>query len=38
MSIAESLNSVECFTFDRYSWEDLPPMNEARHFATAVGW
>ena len=32
------LNSVECFTFDRYSWEDLPPMNEARYEATAVGW
>ena len=31
-----SLNSVECFTFDRYSWEDLPPMNEARY--GAVGW
>ena len=33
-----ALNSVECFTFDRYSWEDLPPMNEARNRATAVGW
>ena len=32
------LTSVECFTFDRYSWEDLPPMNEARYKATAVGW
>ena len=34
----EELNLVECFTFDRYSWEDLPPMNEARWWATAVGW
>ena len=33
-----ALNSVECFTFDRYSWKDLPPMNEARYEATAVGW
>ena len=32
------LTSVECFTFDHYSWEDLPPMNEARYQATAVGW
>ena len=32
-----AFNSVECFTFDRYSWEDLPPMNDARYRATAVG-
>ena len=32
------LTSVECFTFDHYSWEDLPPMKEARCKATAVGW
>ena len=32
------LTSEECFAFDRYSWEDLPPMNEARYSATAVGW
>ena len=32
------VNSVEYFFFDRYSWEDLPRMNEARIMATAVGW
>lgn len=30
------LNSVECFSFDRYMWEELPPMIEARCFATAT--
>ncbi|WP_395239397.1 kelch repeat-containing protein, partial [Salmonella sp. s54412] len=33
-----NINSVESFSFDRYSWEDLPPMNEARFAATAVAW
>jgi hypothetical protein len=30
------LKSVECFRFDRYSWQELPEMQEARHWATAV--
>ena len=30
------LKSVECFNFDRYSWEELPEMHEERHLATAV--
>ena len=30
------LKSVEGFRFDRYSWEELPPMHEARCHATAV--
>ena len=30
------LNSVECFNFDKYLWEELPPMIEPRAFATAV--
>ena len=30
------LKSVEGFRFDRYSWEELPPMHEARCWATAV--
>ena len=30
------LKSVEGFRFDRNSWEELPPMREARHWATAV--
>ena len=32
----EDLKSVEDFRFDRYSWEKLPPMHEARREATAV--
>ena len=32
------LNSVECFSFDRYFWEELPPMNEAREGATGIAW
>ena len=28
--------SVEGFRFDRYSWEELPPMHEARCWPTAV--
>ena len=32
----EGLKSVEGFRFDRYSWEELPPMHEARCWATAV--
>ena len=31
-----NLNSVECFSFDSYSWENLPDLIEARRFATAV--
>ena len=31
-----SLNSVESFRFDRFTWEELPPMQEARSYATAV--
>jgi N-acetylneuraminic acid mutarotase len=30
------LKSVECFRFDRYSWQELPEMQEARYLATAV--
>ena len=29
------LNSVEMFSFDTYSWKDLPPMQKAR--SGAVG-
>ena len=32
----DSLKSVECFNFDRYSWEELPEMHEERWLATAV--
>ena len=31
-----ALNSVESFRFDRFTWEELPPMQEARSRATAV--
>ena len=30
------LKSVEGFSFDRYVWEELPDMKEARLFPTAV--
>jgi N-acetylneuraminic acid mutarotase len=30
------LKSVECFRFDRYSWQELPEIQEARYLATAV--
>jgi hypothetical protein len=30
------LKSVECFQFDRYSWQELPEMREDRCWATAV--
>ncbi|CAB4013893.1 E3 ubiquitin- ligase NRDP1 [Paramuricea clavata] len=30
------LNSVECFRFDRYIWQELPEMQQARCWATAV--
>ncbi|CAB4029349.1 kelch repeat and K+ channel tetramerization domain containing [Paramuricea clavata] len=30
------LKSVECFQFDRYSWQELPEMREVRYCATAV--
>ncbi|CAB4043097.1 E3 ubiquitin- ligase NRDP1 [Paramuricea clavata] len=30
------LKSVECFRFDRYSWQELPEMQEERSWATAV--
>ena len=32
----QNLNSVEGFKFDRYTWEELPGMHEARMRATAV--
>ena len=32
----DDLKSVESFRFDRNSWEELPPMLEARCWATAV--
>ena len=31
------LNTVEMFSFDSYRWQNLPPMNERRWYATAVG-
>ena len=31
-----TLKSVEGFSFDRYTWEELPDMKEPRSFATAV--
>ena len=34
--IGTCLNSVESFRFDRYSWEELPAMNQPRSGATAV--
>jgi hypothetical protein len=30
------LKSAECFRFDRYSWQELPEMQQARYLATAV--
>ena len=33
---SRELNSVEIFSFDNYSWEELPPMNEARYGTAAV--
>ena len=32
----DDLSSVESFSFDRYSWEELPAMKEARSYAAAV--
>ena len=32
----KDLKSVEGFSFDRYTWEELPDMKESRCFATAV--
>ena len=31
-----SLNSVECFNFERFSWEELPAMSEGKLWTTAV--
>ncbi|XP_028407078.1 kelch-like protein 12 isoform X4 [Dendronephthya gigantea] len=36
--IGNALKSVESFRFDRYTWEELPEMHEARGWATAVAW
>ena len=33
---SRALYSVEMFSFDNYSWEELPSMNGARLGATAV--
>ena len=30
------LKSVECFQFERYSWQEIPEMQDARWYATAV--
>jgi hypothetical protein len=30
------LKSVESFNFERFSWQELPEMKEARYQATAV--
>ena len=35
-NIPDYLKSVECFRFDRYTWEELSEMHEARYQATAV--
>ena len=32
----KDLKSVEGFSFDRYTWEELPDMKKPRYFATAV--
>ena len=32
------LKTVEGFRFDRYTWEELPPMHEERRHATAVAY
>ena len=32
----KDLKSIEGFSFDRYTWEELPDMKEPRAFATAV--
>jgi hypothetical protein len=34
--IRKCLKSAECFRFDRYSWQELPEMQQARYLATAV--
>ena len=30
------LKSVECFNFERYTWQELPEMSDARSWHTAV--
>ena len=30
------LNSVEYFSFDSYSWQELPAMNKRRSYASAI--
>ncbi len=32
----DELKSVEGFSFERFSWEELPDMNEGRYWPTAV--
>ena len=32
------LNTVECFDFKRFSWQELSSMNEARYLATGVAF
>ena len=32
----DKLKSVEGFSFERFSWEELPDMNETRYLATAI--
>ena len=32
----DALNSVECYSFDTNTWEELPPMNESRSGATSI--
>ena len=31
-----ALNVVECYSFDTNAWEELPPMNECRSYATSI--
>ena len=33
---SKDLKSAEGFSFDRYTWEELPEMKESRSFATAA--
>ena len=32
----KTLASVESFSFERYTWQELPEMSEARYWHTAV--
>jgi N-acetylneuraminic acid mutarotase len=34
----DCLNTVECFDFKRFSWQELSPMNDARYLATGLAF